>query len=159
MAPNQAGDEVALVLESSRFGRLEIEASAVIDFPEGLIGLGGTRYTLINSTPESPFAWLHSLDDGALALPVTKPTHFFADFGLELSEVEAQRLGIDESSALDVYVTVRAAPVLADFVANLRAPIVIHDATGFQVINQASGCELRAPLFPAAPDVPASSAA
>jgi flagellar assembly factor FliW len=159
MAPNSIDDRAKLVLESSRFGRIEVDERAVIEFPEGLIGLGGTRYTLVENTPEGPFAWLHSLEDGALALPVTNPHHFFADFGLELNELEAQRLGIDESSALTVYVTVRAAPVLADFVANLRAPIVIHGTTGFQVINQAPGCELRAPLFPVAGAAGVSSAA
>jgi flagellar assembly factor FliW len=159
VSPNQTDDPMRLVLDSSRFGRMDVDPASVIEFPEGLIGLGGTRYALINHSAESPFAWLHSLDDGGLALPVTNPNHFFPDYGLELNEAEAQRLGIDESSALEVYVTVRAAPVLADFVANLRAPIVIHEQSGYQVINQASGTELRAPLFPTAGDVTAPSAA
>jgi flagellar assembly factor FliW len=159
MSPNQTDDQVSLVIDSSRFGRIELDRSAVIAFPEGLIGLGGTRYALINHSSDSPFAWLHSVDDGGLALPVTNPNRFFPGYGLELNELEAQRLGIDESSNLDVYVTVRAAPVLVDFVANLRAPIVIHQRTGYQVINQAAGNELRAPLFPTAGEVAAPSAA
>jgi flagellar assembly factor FliW len=159
MSLNTTDDEVSLVLDSSRFGRIELDPSTVLEFPEGLIGLGGTRYTLISHSAESPFSWLHSIDDGGLALPVTNPNRFFPEYGLELNELEAQRLGIDESSTLDVYVTVRAAPVLADFVANLRAPIVIHQRTGYQVINQAAGNELRAPLFPTAGEVAAPSAA
>jgi flagellar assembly factor FliW len=159
VTPNQTDDPVSLVLDSSRFGLLDVDPAAVIEFPDGLIGLGGTRYALINHSTGSPFAWLHSLDDGGLALPITNPNRFFPDYGLELNEVEAQRLGIDESSTLEVYVTVRAAPVLSDFVANLRAPIVIHEQTGYQVINQASGNDLRAPLFPSAAGVTAPSAA
>jgi flagellar assembly factor FliW len=159
MTPNHTGDPATLVLDSSRFGRIELDPSTLIEFPEGLIGLGGTRYALVNHSRESPFAWLHSVDDGGLALPVTNPNRFFPDYALELNEPEAQRLGIDESSVLEVYVTVRAAPVLADFVANLRAPIVIHQGTGYQVINQAAGNELRAPLFPGAGEVAAPSAA
>jgi flagellar assembly factor FliW len=131
----------------------------VIEFPDGLIGLVGTRWTLIRSDEKSPFLWLHSLDDGGLALPVTNPLHFFPKFRLELSEAEASRLEIDESSAIDVYVTVRAAPVLSDFAANLRAPIIVHAETGHQVINQQAGSELRALLFPAAADLASSSAA
>ena len=50
-------------------------------------------------------------------------------------------------SEVDVYVTVRAAEALDDFVANLKAPILIRSGRGYQVINQAPGCELRAPLF------------
>lgn len=47
--------------------------------------------------------------------------------------------------------TVRAAPVLEDFTANLKAPILVRAGQAYQVINQAPGCDLRAPLF-AAPD-------
>jgi flagellar assembly factor FliW len=45
-------------------------------------------------------------------------------------------------------VTVRAAPALEDFTANLKAPILVHAGQAWQVINQAPGCELRVPLFP-----------
>ena len=31
--------------------------------------------------------------------------------------------------------------------ANLKAPILVRSGRGYQVINQAPGCELRAPLF------------
>ena len=42
-----------------------------------------------------------------------------------------------------MYVTVRAAEALEDFVANLKAPILVRSGRGYQVINQAAG--LRAP--------------
>jgi flagellar assembly factor FliW len=144
----------ALEIDSSRFGRISVHPEAVIEFPEGLIGLGGQRYTLIANNEKSPFLWLHSLDHGALALPVTNP-----DYTLEIGESEAQRLGIDESTPIDMYVTVRSGPALSDFAANLRAPIVIHASIGHQVINQAVESELRAPLFPPGADAASSSAA
>jgi len=159
MTPNATDNPPPIAIESSRFGHVEIKPEAVIEFPDGLIGLGGSRYALLSNSEGSPFVWLHSLEDGNLALPLTNPHQFFSDFQLELSELEATRLGIDESSPIDIYVTVRAAPVLADFVANLRAPILVHNSIGYQVINQASSSELRAPLFPAATDVSAQSAA
>ena len=43
--------------------------------------------------------------------------------------------------------TVRASERIEEFTANLRAPIVIADGIGQQVINEAPGAELRAPLF------------
>jgi len=66
-----------LTIDSSRFGTLEVPAEDVIEFPAGLIGLGGSRYALV-ATDDSAFSWLHSLDDPTLALPVTNPWHFFA---------------------------------------------------------------------------------
>jgi flagellar assembly factor FliW len=137
----------ALTIESSRFGRVEIDPKVVIEFPEGLIGLGGSRYALLANDPDSPFVWLQSLEDPGLALPVTNPHRFFADFAVEVIDEDAERLGVNATAALDVYVTVRAAPVLEDFTANLKAPILVREGYAYQVINQAPGCALRAPLF------------
>lgn len=134
-------------IESSRFGQVEIETEKVLEFPDGLIGLGGSRYALLASDTDSPFMWLQSMDDPGLALPVTDPNRFFAGFSLELADHDADRLGIDAESPVSVYVTVRAGSALSEFTANLRAPILVHGSTAHQVINQASGCALRAPLF------------
>lgn len=142
---------MSLTIESSRFGRVQIDPDTVLEFPEGLIGLGGSRYALLAADPEAPFAWLQSLEDPALALPVTNPHRFFVEFAVEVIDEDAERLGFDSSGAMDVYVTVRAAPALEDFTANLKAPILVSSGKAYQVINQAPGCELRAPLF-AAPD-------
>ena len=62
-----------ITIDSTRFGSLEIPDEAVIEFPNGLIGLGGTRYTLLTREESAPFLWLHSVDDGSLAIPMTSP--------------------------------------------------------------------------------------
>ena len=67
----------------------------MIEFPNGLIGLGGTRYALLARSDDSAFVWLHSLDDPDLALPVTNPWRFFDDYEVELSDDEAARIGLD----------------------------------------------------------------
>jgi flagellar assembly factor FliW len=134
-----------VTVESSRFGSLEIEAGAIIEFPSGLIGLGGRRWAVVTKDPNGPFAWLHSLDDPALALPVTNPWGFFADYEVELSDSDSERVDADN---VTVWVTVRAGSELADFSANLRAPILISGSQGFQVINEASPAPVRAALFP-----------
>jgi flagellar assembly factor FliW len=136
-----------LTIDSTRFGQVEIDPSRVVEFPDGLIGLGGSRYALLAAEASSPFLWLQSLDDPALALPVTNPHQFFSSFSVELSDDEAERLGLDDVTAVAVYVTVRAAEALEDFTVNLKAPILVWSGRGHQVINQAPGCELRAQLF------------
>ena len=81
-----------LTIESSRFGTLEIAADAVIEFPTGLVGLGGRRYTVVTSDPESPFRWLHSVDDASLALPIANPLAFFPDYAVDLSDADLARV-------------------------------------------------------------------
>jgi flagellar assembly factor FliW len=140
---------MSVTLESTRFGTLEVPAEAVVDFPHGLIGLGGSRYALLARSEESTFVWLHSLEDPELAIPLTNPWRFFSSYEVELSDDEAERIGVTETEATTVYVTVRAGEALEDFSANLRAPILIAGGSGHQIINQAPDAPVRAPLFDA----------
>jgi flagellar assembly factor FliW len=133
-----------LTVESSRFGTLEIDADAVIEFPAGLIGLDGTRFALVSTDPEGAFHWLHSVEDGELALPVTNPWLFFGDFVVDLSDADTARVASDSP---DVWVTVRAGSDAGDFSANLRAPILVAEGRGHQVINEATHAPVRAALF------------
>ncbi len=124
-------------IDSTRFGRIEVAPDSAIAFPHGLAGLDSTRFSLVARAADDAFLWLHSLEDPALALPVVDPRRFFADFALEPAA----------PAGAAVYVTVRASERLEDFTANLRAPLVIAGGIGEQVINEAPGAELRAPLF------------
>jgi flagellar assembly factor FliW len=133
-----------LTVESSRFGTLELDASTAIQFPAGLIGLGGHAYVLVRASDDASFSWLQSLEDPELALPVTNPWQFFADYVVDLSDEDSERIGDD---AVDVWVTVRAGAELSDFRANLRAPILVANGVGYQVINEAPDVPVRAPLF------------
>ncbi len=138
---------MAVSIDSTRFGRIEIQDEAVIQFPNGLIGLTGKRYALVAREENGAFQWLHSLDDPSLAIPVTNPFVFFQSYEVEISSAEADRIGITEPEQADVYVTVRAGEQLEDFRANLRAPILITAGRGYQVINEANDAPVRAPLF------------
>jgi flagellar assembly factor FliW len=141
---------MSLSFDSSRFGRLEVDHDAVIEFPAGLIGLGGARYALVATDPDAPFAWLHSVEDPDVALPVTNPWLHYGDYEVDLSDADSDRVGTDDPSQIDIWVTVRAAAELSDFSCNLRAPIVVWKGRGHQVINEAPDAPVRAPLFPEA---------
>lgn len=142
----------AVTLRSTRFGELEIPADAVLEFPNGLIGLGGSRYTLLARSEDAMFVWLHSVDDPEMAIPLTNPWRFFADYAVELSDADEQRIGVTDPAEAQVYVTVRAAEAMEDFTANLRAPILLVNGRGFQVINQVPDSPVRIPLLAGAAD-------
>ena len=145
-----------IAIDSARFGQLEIPADDVIEFPAGLNGLGGRRFALIAHDATGPFAWLHSIDDPALAVPVTNPWRFFEDYDLVVGDGDAERLGIEDPSAADVWVVISAKADAADTTVNLRAPIVVAAGRGYQVINEADEAPLRAPLFAREPAVAAA---
>jgi flagellar assembly factor FliW len=135
------------VIESSRFGTLQIAPADVLELPLGLIGLDGRHYTLLDRNPGSGFRWLHSLDHPDLALPVVDPRRFFHNFALQLSDEDRERIGAADLAEADLHVTVRTAPDPADIVVNLRAPIVVWERCGYQVLNTAPGAGLQVPLF------------
>ncbi len=136
------------IIDSPRFGRIEVADEAVLEFPEGLIGVVGTQYALLARDEDSAFLWLQSIDDPDFALPVVNPWQFFKDYEVKISDADAARLGLDaEHADADVYVTVRAAGAIKDFTVNLRAPILVREGRGFQVINEAPDAPLRVPLL------------
>lgn len=148
----------AVTFQSIRFGTVEVPEQDVIEFPLGLIGLGGRYYALIDRNPGTGFLWLHSTEDEALGLPVVNPNLFFPEFTLHLNAEDRQRIGLEDQNlgsgaAIGVeapqamYVTVRATPDPFDITANLRAPLVVHEGKGYQVINTSMEAPLQAPLF------------
>jgi flagellar assembly factor FliW len=138
---------MSVTFESIRFGTVEIATEDVIEFPFGLIGLGGLRYALIDRNPGTGFLWLHAVDDPALALPVISPYQFFSGFALEIAPEDRERTGIEDTTSATLYVTVRATPNPLDITANLRAPLVILEGRGYQVLNMDEDASLQAPLF------------
>jgi flagellar assembly factor FliW len=138
---------MSITVESTRFGTIEVPAESVLEFPAGLIGLGGSRYVLLAREESAPFVWLQSVDDPALALAVTNPFEFFPAYEVELPDSEAERIGIGDPAETEVWVTVRAGESVEDFTVNLRAPILVAHGRGFQVINEAEHAPVRASLF------------
>jgi flagellar assembly factor FliW len=138
---------MSTTIQSSRFGELELAPGALLEFPEGLIGIPGTHYALLARDEAGAFLWLQSVDDPEFAIPVVNPWRFFASYQVRISEADARRTGLETEPDAEVYVTVRAADAIEDFSVNLRAPILVSRGLGFQVINEATDAPLRTPLL------------
>jgi flagellar assembly factor FliW len=148
---------MSLTFESIRFGTVEIPQEDAIEFPLGLIGLGGLRYALLDRNPGTGFFWLHSLEDPALALLVVDPRRFFSAFTLELSEEDHERTGVEDPAEGELWVTVRATPDPLDITVNLRAPLIVSEGRGHQVINRTEHAPLQAPMFVMSAQSPTTS--
>ena len=135
------------IVNSTRFGELEVPGDALVDFPEGMIGVGGRRFALLEREESGAFRWLQETAEADLALPVTDPFAFFPDYEVVLSDGEAERIGITDPAAAQVLVVVRADEDPGQVSANLLAPILIAAGVGHQVMNEASWAPLREPLL------------
>ncbi len=136
-------------IQSTRFGPIEIREDAVLTFPDGLPGLRGQEWAFVAKSDDSPFYWLHSLEDPDVAVPVTSPWLFFRDYEVRVPETEARSLGLDDPNNAYIVCVVRATENIADFTINLAGPLIINAATriGRQVLNDAGGYSVRHPLF------------
>lgn len=159
-----------MVIDSTRFGTVEVADEAVFTFPDGLIGLPGSSYALVGHGDDSPFLWLHSTEHAEIAVPVTTPWLFFSDYEVRVPEDDARRLELEESEDAFILCVVRAAEAISDFTVNLAGPVIVHTRRrlGRQIINDAAGYSVRHPLFsevalsevqPAASVVPVQAAA
>jgi flagellar assembly factor FliW len=135
------------IVNSSRLGELEVPTEAMIDFPDGMIGVGGSRFALLTRDQGDAFKWLQETSRPELALPVTDPFQFFPDYEVLLSDDEAERIGVTDPGTAQVLVVVRADDDPGQISANLLAPILVSAGVGHQVMNEASWAPLREPLL------------
>lgn len=134
-------------LTGTRFGSIEFLLEDVFTFPEGLIGFPHlTRFLLVSHSENSPFTWLQSIDEPALAFLTTDPTNFILDFALEIRDEEAENLELTDETPSQVLTTVsipRGEPESMSL--NLAGPIIINLATkvGKQVVVEGEPTQLK----------------
>ena len=76
--PCRFGSEVMLV-QTTRFGQIDAQQKQVLVFPQGLIGFEACRHWLIVPDPHNAdVAWLQSLSQMQVALPMVSPRKFRA---------------------------------------------------------------------------------
>ncbi|HSV74837.1 MAG TPA: flagellar assembly protein FliW [Chthonomonadales bacterium] len=127
-----------LAIESTRFGRIEVDEELVVTLPGGLIGFEDCqRYVLVDHNDASPLRWLQSLDDPSLAFPVMDPWLFMPDYAPVISAGDAAYLELTEGTprvVLAVLTIPRNNP--RAMTANLLGPIVVNAVTrrGMQVV-------------------------
>jgi flagellar assembly factor FliW len=145
-----------MLLETTRFGVVEVDDSEVFTVPGGIPGFPDlSRVTLFGAgsipgfPPEDEHSlfWLQDLDNPALAFMCVVPWVAFPDYDFEVDE---QELGIESPDDVRILtlVSVRREDGAANMTTNLRAPLVI-DARNqrlHQVILSDSRWPIRAAL-------------
>lgn len=128
-------------ITTTRFGEIEVQESDTLKLPQGLIGFPELNtFVLLDHDKDSPFKWLQSLEDGALAFVLINPLLFYPSYTVEVAEAEVQDLGLvkEEDAVVSVIVTMPTNP--ENMTANLKAPLIFNlkNRLGKQLIlNQA----------------------
>jgi flagellar assembly factor FliW len=122
--------ELHMVIETSRFGQIEVGKDAIITMAEGMLGFSEVKeYVLVQHRDGSPFLWFQAVGQSNLAFLVMDPFTFFPDYEVMLSQEDLGALECSELRELAVFVVVVIPDNPEEMTANLRGPIVINADT------------------------------
>ena len=122
-------------INTTRFGRIDVDANDVLNFPSGLPGLEDCReWALLADATNDSLGWLQSTSRGDIALAVVSPRRFVPDYQVRIPRSELTPLAISDIRQAQVVVVVGQNG--KSLTLNLKAPIVINleARTGRQVV-------------------------
>jgi flagellar assembly factor FliW len=124
-----------MIIETSRFGPLEVDERRLIRFPKGILGFPDQQeYALIQTAENSVFYWLQAVGRPELAFVVCDPRTFVGDYVVPVKLEELSQIGLTEPGAAQVFTIVNKVDSL--LTANLQGPLIINveTRTGRQLV-------------------------
>lgn len=129
-----------MIVETSRFGKIEIEEEDIITFVSPILGFTRfTRFVLLKHREDIPYImWLQSVEEPSLAFAVVDP--FFVvdeiNYEVEIPDEDVKELGIKSPTDIAIFTLISIPDGPESISINLKAPIVINTKTrkGKQII-------------------------
>jgi len=117
-----------LEINTVRFGSIAVQKDKVLSFPKGILGFSQSKeFVLFPHTEGSPFFWLQSIEDGALAFVVMNPQLVNQEYKIDIQESVLQELDAQETADLDVMCIVTIPHNQPqNMTINLLGPIIIN---------------------------------
>ncbi len=142
-----------MVLNTEHLGEIEFKKEDIIHFPKGLPGFEDEKEFIVVLTGdiEFPFSYLQSVKSNDLAFIVTDPFLFLEKYDFELSDDDADFIGItnvEQINDIAIYTMVTIPDDVDQTTINISAPIVINleEKLGKQVLLKEYD-EMKYPLF------------
>lgn len=139
-----------MIIQTSRFGEVEIDETDRIQFPEGLLGFTDLHsFVLLDDPDDDIFAWLQSCENPHVAFPVLEPELFANKYQVNLGKRDMATLNLQSMERVRIYTIVTIPDDPTQMTANLKAPIVIHipERLAIQCVLQENDLPIREPIF------------
>ena len=139
-----------MLIETTRFGPIEVDESKIMTFKDGLLGFPKhRRYALIQTAPDPAFFWMQAVEDANLAFVVCDPLLFVPDYQVPIRKDDLTTLGLQNLHGCQVLVIVNK--VNGELTANLLGPLLIgaHSLQGKQLVLSDRRYGTRHPLVAA----------
>lgn len=121
-----------MIIDSVRFGRLEIPDDKIITMQRPILGFEGLlSFCLIQREDMEPFHWLQSTEDSEVAFIVLNPAVFYEDYRIEVNPKEIAELEVADLSMVETYAIVTVPEDPKKMSVNLQGPILINTENGF----------------------------
>ena len=144
-----------MIIETSRFGGIEVDDRRFLSFPKGLLGFPDDReYALIQTGENSAFYWMQAVRRPELAFVVCDPRLFLPDYSIAVKDEELNQIGLTSTSASQVFVIVNKVDHV--LTGNLQGALIVNVTTrmGRQLVLSDKQYSTRHPLI----RLPASAA-
>lgn len=140
-----------MIIQTTRFGEIEVQEEMMITFPDGILGfMDSKKYVLIDHGQDSPVRWLQAISDPDLAFVVMDPFLFKPDYNASVPPEEVAPLGAQDIRHL-LLLTIITIPSgqPEQMTANLKGPIVINleNRLAKQVVLYDSVYSTRFPVY------------
>ncbi|MHC1759574.1 MAG: flagellar assembly protein FliW [Negativicutes bacterium] len=141
-----------MMVQSTRFGELNVLDEQILDFPQGVLGFPGeTKFALMEYKPNSPFYILQSVLDADLTFLLINPFAFFNDYEFSMDDELVGAIGLNEENSPTVFNIATIKDKLESMTVNLAGPVLVNyrDRKGMQLVIEKTNFPTRYPLFPA----------
>lgn len=145
-------------IQTTRFGALDVDERKVLTFPDGLPGFEDCRQFAVvphhaaSGDKSSPFVWLQSVEDAALAFLAMEPHQAFPDYAPRVPRTELESLSLADETARPRLYSLLTIPQgdPCGITANLMAPLVVNPRARLakQVVLNTDQYGLRHRLLP-----------
>jgi len=139
-----------VIINTSRFGRVELQDNDVLTFPEGLLGFADLRqFVLLDDPSDEIFAWLQSCESPQIAFPVLEPELFSESYKVTLTKSDLEALKLQSQAKARYFSIVTIPDDPTQMTANLKAPIVVNvsEKIARQCVLQDNNLAIREPIF------------
>ncbi len=114
-----------MIIETSRFGQLEVDPDRFIVFGDGILGFPGQReYAMIQTGEGSGFYWLQSVQTPDLAFVVCDPRLFVADYQVPVKLEDLECIDLTDPKNAQVLIIVNKVDDL--LTGNFQGPLVVN---------------------------------
>ncbi|HKQ47458.1 MAG TPA: flagellar assembly protein FliW [Phycisphaerae bacterium] len=145
---SDTGEQDVMVIETSRFGGIEVDDQRFLNFPKGLLGFPDDReYALIQTGENSAFYWMQAVHRPELAFVVCDPRMFVPDYRVVVKAEDLGHIGLTQTHGSQVFVIVNKYE--DQLTANLQGPLILNIATrvGKQLVLADKRYSTRHPLM------------